>query len=120
MKPYSCALIIDDDVDLCSLLKAILVKQVTDVLFVHSIANCREHINQMQPDVIFIDNNLPDGKGIAFIKELKMLRPGARIIAITAMPGLKKVAFENGADAFIEKPLSEANINRALGLQELP
>ena len=116
---YKCALIIDDDVDLCSLLKAILARHVSEVIFVHSLANCREQIIEIMPEVIFIDNNLPDGKGIGFITELKALKPSARIVAISAMPGLKNAALENGADAFIEKPLTEANIKRALGLQEL-
>jgi DNA-binding response OmpR family regulator len=116
---YNRALIIDDDSDLCTLLKAMLDRHIPDVLFVHSIESCRTILKDKAPDVVFLDNNLPDGKGVSFIKELKLLLPGARIIFISAMPGLKNEVHENGADVFVEKPLNEANVQKALNAQEL-
>ena len=114
MKVYNCALIIDDDPDLCMLLKAMLDRHIPDVSFVHSIQNCREVLINAKPDVIFIDNNLPDGKGVAYIKELKQSMADVRIIMISAMAGLKAQAVEFGADVFVEKPLTEFNVQKAL------
>jgi DNA-binding response OmpR family regulator len=118
MKVYTRALIIDDDLDLCTLLKAILQNYISEVLFAHSLVDSVKLLREMKPDVVFLDNNLPDGKGLELIKEFKLLLPGARIIAISAMPGLKKLALENGADIFIEKPLTETNVKRALEIGE--
>ena len=39
------------------------------------------------------------------------------IVIISAMCTLKTEALENGADMFIEKPLTEASVQEALGLR---
>jgi CheY-like chemotaxis protein len=99
------------------LLKAMLDRYIPDVRFVHSIQNCREALLTDRPDVIFIDNNLPDGKGVAYIKELKASLTDVRVIMISAMAGLKAQAYEFGADVFVEKPLTEFNVQKALETQ---
>ena len=114
MNLYKRALIIDDDPDLCLVLKAMLMPAITDVSYVHTLQNGREKLETMQPDIVFLDNNLPDGKGIDFIEELKEALPGARIVMISAMGGLKDEAYEYGVDVFIEKPLTQANLKKAL------
>jgi response regulator of citrate/malate metabolism len=117
VKGYSRALIIDDDHDLCMLLKAMLGGYIRDVGYAHSIQNCKEMLVSARPDIIFIDNNLPDGQGVSYIKELKAAMPDVRIVMISAMAGLKKQAIEYGADVFIEKPLTQANVQKALEAQ---
>jgi two-component system OmpR family response regulator len=114
VKIYTQALIIDDDPDLCMLLKAMLSKYIPDVRFVLSLEASKKLLVDIQPDIIFLDNNLPNGKGITFLIELKTLTPSAKLIMISAMAGLKKQALENGADVFIEKPLTEFNVKKAL------
>jgi len=96
------------------LLKAMLGSYITYVQFTHSIGECREMLMTVQPDIVFLDNNLPDGKGVSYIKELKAVMPNVRVVMISAMAGLKKQAFEYGADIFIEKPLTQSNLQRAL------
>lgn len=116
MKDYNTALIIDDDVDLCSLLKAVLTEAVEVVVYVHNLESSKDFIKEHQPDVIFLDNNLPDGQGINYIREIKATLPESLLIVISAMAASKKEALENGADLFIEKPLTEVNVLSALKL----
>lgn len=65
-------------------------------------------VRDMRPDWIFIDNNLPDGKGIQAIRQIREVHPGkrAKVVMMSAMTNLKEEAFRNGADFFLDKPIS--------------
>ena len=120
MKSYHHALIIDDDPDLCLLLKAMLATRISNIQFAHSIENCRELLKTVRPDIVFMDNNLPDGKGVLFISEVKTTLPGVWVIIISAMGEYRKDAYANGAHVFIEKPLTESNLIKAFeALEEM-
>ena len=114
MRNYEYALIIDDDTDLCMLLKAILKDVIPHIKFAHSIESGQRLLTQLKPDVIFLDNNLPDGQGISRIKEIKSKYPGALLVVITAGGFSREQSLKNGADLFLEKPLTYSNIYGAL------
>lgn len=65
-------------------------------------------VRDMIPDWIFIDNNLPDGKGVEAIRQIRDAHPGkrAKVVMMSAMTNLKDEAFRNGADFFLDKPIS--------------
>lgn len=65
-------------------------------------------VREMNPDWIFIDNNLPDGKGVEAIRQLRDVHPGkpAKVVMMSAMTNLREEAFRNGADYFLDKPIS--------------
>lgn len=106
--------IIDDDYDLCLLLKNILEDSTVTVKFVHSIKTAKQLLAALKADIIFLDNNLPDGQGIDYIKEIKLISPQALLIIITAEDYSKDKAIRDGADIFLEKPLIPSNIRGAL------
>jgi two-component system OmpR family response regulator len=108
------ALIIDDDEDLCQMLKAILGSKFSTIKLAHTLESGKKLINQLVPDVIFLDNNLPDGSGISLIKDIKGVLPSSTIILITAMDNFREQAIEYGADVFLEKPLTYTSIVNAL------
>jgi DNA-binding response OmpR family regulator len=114
LKTLNRALIIDDDPDLCNLLKSILTDVIPEVNFVHTIALGHQALADIKPDIIFLDNNLPDGQGVNYIQSLKAMCASARLVVITAADYNKSIAMESGADDFIEKPLTQANIREAL------
>jgi DNA-binding response OmpR family regulator len=64
--------------------------------------------------VILLDNKLPDGFGVDFITYVKKKYPKIKIIMISGFSTARDVALENGADIFLEKPFSMANVNEAL------
>lgn len=114
MRSFESALIIDDDTDLCILLKAILKDIIPHIKFAHSIESGERLLALLHPDVIFLDNNLPDGQGVSSIKEIKSMSPGAIVVMITAAGFTREQSLKNGADLFLEKPLSFSDIYSAL------
>lgn len=56
-------LIIDDEVDLCLLLKTYLNRRNYEVYYSHTLREGMNQFRQVDPDILFLDNNLPDGVG---------------------------------------------------------
>ena len=69
---------------------------------------------EMKPDLVILDHNLPDGHGIENIKIFKEDNSALYVIVISAMSNLKNRALENGADYFMEKPISFSKLNELL------
>ena len=97
--------IIDDEEDLCHLMKTYLVELDYDVYLAYTLTSGMNLLKEVSPDVLFIDNNLPDGLGWEKMSYLKEKFPRCKINLISAyqyMPP-EKVA---GSDVkVIEKPL---------------
>lgn len=56
-------LIIDDEIDLCVLMKNYLVRKDFEVYYAHSLKDGMRLMQEVEPDILFLDNNLPDGTG---------------------------------------------------------
>ena len=110
------ALIIEDERDLCYLLAIVLKKNNVPSACVYTIKEARETIKNIQPSIIFLDNHLPDGYGSDFIRRVKAINPGAKIIMITAhdSPAEIEDAFYRGADYFITKPFNSSTIKTTI------
>jgi len=111
---FHSALIIDDEPDLCGLLKVILSEFISEIKYAHSLESAEMFLAQSKPDIIFLDNNLPDGQGVNYIHALKKISPQSQLIIITASEVSKEKILALGGDELLEKPLSDANIRRAL------
>ncbi|MDP4129470.1 MAG: response regulator [Bacteroidota bacterium] len=109
-------LIVDDEPDICFLFENILRKRNLQAGCAYNLAEASAQIENKQPYLIFLDNSLPDGRGIDFIPYLKTHCPGAKIVVVTAndSPSDQYAAFLLGADAFLGKPLSLERINKTL------
>jgi two-component system OmpR family response regulator len=101
-------LIIDDETDICFLLASMLKKKGFEVSFVNTLSDGLPQVSAIQPAVLFLDINLPDGSGLEFISKIKSLSLNTKIIMISAFDGLKErtTANERGADFFIGKPFN--------------
>ncbi len=110
------ALIIDDETDICYLLSRLLKKKNLDTVFVNSLSDANMALKKNSPEIIFLDNHLPDGLGINYIKYIKENYPSSKIIMITAHDSIddRAKAFKNGADFFIGKPFTNDIINKAV------
>jgi len=109
-------LIIDDEGDICYLLSNLM--RTRDVKYDHAntIAQAEIAIKEDKPDIIFLDNHLPDGLGINFIEKIKGENPQIKIAVITAHDNIsdKKKAIKKGADVFIAKPFTSEQINATI------
>jgi len=107
--------IIEDEVELGHLIgnflrrkaKASMVKTATNI------HDGMLYIDELHPDLVFLDNNLPDGKGIDMIGQIKQTGK-LRIVMMSAMTNLREEALKKGVDFFIDKPISFVEIQKIL------
>jgi two-component system, OmpR family, response regulator len=106
-------LIIDDEKDICFLLSNILKQRDLHPVFAFSLTEAGDIIRHSAAfSFIFIDNHLPDGLGVEFIKQIKQKCPDCKVIMITAHDNQadREKARREGADYFIGKPFSRESI----------
>lgn len=96
------------------MLKTVLSGSINEIQYAHSLESGKKILKEFEPDIIFLDNNFPDGQGLDLIKEVKTFCPSSHLIFITAIENSKGKALEYGADAFLEKPLTYRSIETAL------
>lgn len=103
-------LIIDDEEDICLLLKSQLTRKAYEVQYALSLQDGLKQMEDFAPAILILDNNLPDGMGIETLPVLKKKYPDTRLLVISAYTSLIDQAIRNGADAFISKPFNFATI----------
>ncbi len=104
-------LIIEDEADMCLILDLMLNREETSVDHVKSLAAAKKFLAEEQPSLVLLDNRLPDGIGIDFLAYLRKEYPAIRIIMISgADKAARDVALENGADQFLAKPFTRAEL----------
>jgi diguanylate cyclase (GGDEF)-like protein/PAS domain S-box-containing protein len=72
---------------------------------VGSLADARSHLEATEVDVILLDQRLPDGQGTHAAAELRAIRPGARVVLVTAAvdPPVLSEALAAGCAGFVNK-----------------
>lgn len=68
------------------------------------------------PDVVVLDHRLPDGDGVAALPELRLLRPSARFVVLTASTAdsVLVAAIEGGAAGFLSKTRGVGEVTAAV------
>lgn len=109
-------LIIDDELDICYLLSGILRQKKLRASYVNTLSDAEIALKNDPPSLLFLDNHLPDGFGLDFIKHIKINYPQTKIIMITAHDSAadRKKAFTEGVDFFISKPFTRELIYMTL------
>jgi len=120
--PRLLALVLEDEVDLLTMLGLTLARMGFDVLEAGTGEQALDITRERVPDLVLIDLMLP---GISGFEVLTTLRVDARfdasaLLVCTALRGLDRVetCLEAGADDYIQKPLEvaalRAKVERAL------
>lgn len=112
-------LLIDDETEICFLLKNMLRRVGITSSVAHTMAQGREQLGVGAYQAVFLDIHLPDGLGYQMIPEIREAQPDTQIIAISAVDNERKNAKDHGADLFIAKPFDKGGILdglRSLGL----
>jgi len=94
----------------------VLKQKNLDISIAHNLNEGLGKVGDLEPEVIFLDNYLPDGKGLNAIKNIKQISPDSKIIMITAFDtaGDRNQAFQMGADSFMGKPFTRDLIYKTL------
>jgi two-component system, chemotaxis family, chemotaxis protein CheY len=100
-------LITDDSVYMRDLIKAVLARSSHTVIAEASGGQeCLEKYQEKRPDVVLLDNIMPEMKGLETLRELISIDPGARVIMVSAdhQDQSVQLAAKYGAKGFIVKP----------------
>ena len=108
------ALVVEDDGEMGLLLNIFLDERDVELDYVKDLLSAGEYLEQHQPNIIILDNKLPDGFGVDFISYIKKKSQATKIIMISGFGSAKDVALENGADIFLEKPFSKDKLYEAI------
>src|SRR5438046_1130410 len=108
MKKRKSILIIDDEKDLCELIRLILKDQNYKVISAFSLEEGKKKWTKLEPVVILLDQNLPDGSGLGLVEHNPSLLLNSKVIMITAdtRPATRIRAEVAHIDHFIQKPFS--------------
>ena len=106
-------LILDDDTDLCSLLKMFFERKGHKALMANNLIDGLTIIDEQEPLIVFIDNLLPDGEGWKAAKTIKYKHPEIKINLMSGKDKSFASAYEE--DDFIwEKPITSTQLETYL------
>ena len=110
-KDHQKILIVEDEADMCLVLEMILQKKNVTIDHVKKIAAAEAYVKHAAPDLIVLDNYLPDGLGVNFIPFVRRFYPEVKVLMISGKDGLiKDLALQYGADLFLLKPFSRITL----------
>ena len=105
MKP--CILIVDDDTQICSMLKTML--ELSDYPYL-SAQTGKEALSQFlsrKPDIVLLDLGLPDLDGVEIIRKIREFSDTPILVLSARSQDADKIeALDAGADDYLSKPFS--------------
>ena len=106
-------LVIEDERDLAETISNYLEEEGYRCEQAETIEQGSEKVNLYEYDCMLVDIGLPDGNGLALIKEMKMYHPETGIIIISAKNSLddKILGLDMGADDYLTKPFHLPELN---------
>lgn len=108
-------LIVEDEGEMCLVLNLILDGKEFELDHVQNLLAADQYLQKNKPEVVILDNQLPDGFGVDFIGQIKKNYPAIKIIMISGFDSsFKKVALQKGADVFLEKPFTKNQLYNAI------
>jgi DNA-binding response OmpR family regulator len=111
-------MIIEDDTDILDIMTYILTDQGYEVVS-NGNSTILSEVNDHYPDLILLDNRLPEGLGLEICKQYKQKwkaegKFACPIIIISADHELETLAGKYDADGFLEKPFDVTNFLTAI------
>ncbi|WP_207491968.1 sigma-54-dependent transcriptional regulator [Aridibaculum aurantiacum] len=100
-------LVIDDDVDMCLLLKRFLTKNSYEVSLAHNGKKALEELDNAEPDLVLCDFRLEDIDGKELLIKIKERYPRTPVIIVTGYSDIKVAVdvMKLGAYDYVTKPL---------------
>jgi two-component system CitB family response regulator len=111
-------LIVEDDRKIAEIQRRFLerMEQVDLCGIAHTLADAREQIEVMDPDLILLDVYFPDGNGLNLLRELRATDSHSDVILITAAKEVETLrsALRGGVFDYILKPLVYERLQEAI------
>ncbi|MEO7768228.1 MAG: response regulator [Ferruginibacter sp.] len=108
-------LIVDDEEDMCSMIKLFLTKKNYEVHIAHTLTEGIKKMKSIVPDSLLLDNNLPDGMGWTIAGNIHEKYPEMNITLISAFHSPKDFdTIRGNAINILEKPISLKDIEQFL------
>ena len=104
-------LVVDDDKNICELLRLYLVKEGYNVTMVHDGGAALAEFDKLHPDLVLLDVMMPVMDGCTATRRIRALKDPVRaavpIVAMTAnvFEEERKRAFDCGMNGFLSKPI---------------
>jgi len=111
-------LIIEDDRKIAEIQRRFVerLEQVELCGIAHTLADARDQIDVLTPDLILLDVYFPDGNGLELLRELRAADSGSDVILITAAKEVDTLrsALRGGVFDYILKPLVFERLQEAV------
>jgi two-component system OmpR family response regulator len=107
-------LIVDDEVDLCLLIKNYLSRKNYEVYTAHTLSDGFRKLEALHPDILLLDNNLPDGMGWKEAEKIHRQFPNINITLLSAYQTPKDFNKGDMTVNVLEKPISLNDIEQYL------
>ena len=108
-------LVVEDEGDIALLLELLLDSDKMTIDHARNLCDARDFLLKEQPELILLDNKLPDGLGIDFISFVKLQYPLIKIIMISGFDSAAEDApLATGADRFLSKPFTKSQLHESI------
>lgn len=119
MSPKKKVLIIDDEEDACLLLKQYFMKKNYEVSCAYTLKEGLQQIRAGKPDLVFLDNNLPDGLGWEVSACLLQENPSLEIHLISAYNNSMLDFNKMNREVMVwQKPISLKKLDEQLSIRK--
>lgn len=108
-------LIIEDETDLCIILQEYFLKKQFTVYLAHTVADGRTLAALHKPEIVILDNNLPDGTGWDLAAQMAMQHQETYFILMSAFhPDVPQLPAGTRYQV-VEKPITMSELNLRFG-----
>ena len=104
-------LLVEDEVNICNLLSAMLESAGYQTLVAHTCAMARMMFGSHMPDLVILDLGLPDEDGMVFLRQIRDRCMTPVIVLSARNEEQDKVeALDSGANDYVSKPFGSAEL----------
>ena len=108
-------LIIDDERDFSALVVLMLKQEPYHIHCAYNLLEASKYLSQKHPEIVLLDHNLPDGKGLDFFNKHRQDFEQAKIVLMTADPSWSlKTSAEAAGIEFAAKPFGLKKIKQII------
>ena len=101
------ALVVEDSRFASEAVRLLCLRSGARIRRADSLAHAERHLQVYRPGVIIVDIGLPDGSGLALIRQLAAATPRVDVIlGSSGDDGMQEAVMAAGADGFLAKPIA--------------